>query len=77
MDSLTLEMLIKKLKNAPQSVLERVMGYVDALIEPVETKNYTLTKEQQSILDGQVNEDISLYADADKVYSNLKSKYKL
>jgi len=77
-ETLTLELLTKKLKDAPQSVLERVMGYVDALIEPVETiESYTLPKEQQSILDSQVNEDKSLYTDADKLYVDLKSKYEL
>jgi len=70
--------LTKKLKDAPQSVLERVMGYVDALIEPIETiESYTLSKEQQSIVDSQVNEDKSLYTDADKLYVDLKSKYEL
>ena len=45
METLTLELLTKKLKDAPQSVLERVMGYVDALIEPIETiESYTLSK---------------------------------
>lgn len=70
--------MTKKLKDAPQSVLERVMGYVDALIEPIETiESYTLSKEQQSIVDSQVNEDKSLYTDADKLYVDLKSKYEL
>ena len=73
-----MELLTKKLKDAPQSVLERVMGYVDALIEPIETiESYTLSKEQQSIVDSQVNEDKSLYTDADKLYVDLKSKYEL
>ena len=78
METLTLKLLTEKLKDAPQSVLERVMGYVDALIEPAETKkNYTLSKEQQEILDSQVNEDKSHYTKADKLYSDLKSKYEL
>ena len=78
METQTLELLTKKLKDAPQSVLERVLGYVDALIEPSKSeKNYTLTIEQQLILDNQVNEDKSLYTDVDKLYSNLKSKHEL
>ena len=78
METLTLKLLTEKLKDAPQSVLERVMGYVDALIEPVETKkNYTLSKKQQEILDCQVTSDKSLYTDADKLYADLKSKYEL
>lgn len=78
METLTLKLLTEKLKDAPQSVLERVMGYVDALIEPAETKkNYTLSKKQQEILDSQVTSDKSLYTDADKLYADLKSKYEL
>ena len=50
METITIELLIRKLKNAPQSVLERVIGYVDALIEPAATAN-NLSKEQQQILD--------------------------
>lgn len=78
METLTLKLLTEKLKDAPQSVLERVMGYVDALIEPTETKkNYSLSKKQQEILDSQVTSDKSLYTDADKLYADLKSKYEL
>lgn len=78
METLTLKLLTDKLKDAPQSVLERVMGYVDALIEPSENKvTYKLSNKQQQILDSQVNEDKSNYVDADKLYSDLKSKYEL
>ncbi len=33
MDAVTFDLLSKKLKNAPQSVLEHVIVYVDTLIE--------------------------------------------
>ena len=50
MDSVSIDLLTQKLKNAPQSVLERVIGYIDALVEPTTTtKPYTLSKEQQEI----------------------------
>lgn len=78
METITLKMLTEKLKDAPQSVLERVMGYVDALIEPSQMERpYKLSNEQQEILDSQVNEDKSNYIDADKLYTDLKSKYEL
>ena len=76
MDSITFDILAKKLKNAPQSVLERVIGYVDVLIEPV-SRPYTLSKEQQQILDNQINSDKSTYTKAETLYSDLKKKHEL
>ncbi len=40
-------------------------------------KNHTLTKEQQEILDNQIDSDKSAYIKAEKLYSDLKKKYKL
>ena len=75
METITIELLIGKLKNAPQSVLERVIGYVDALIEPAAANN--VSKEQQQILDSQIHSDISTYTDAESLYNKLKNKYEL
>lgn len=78
METISLDLLTRKLKNAPQSVLERVIGYVDALVEPATiTKPYSLSKEQQQILDSQLNSDKSTYTDAEKLYTELKNKYEL
>lgn len=78
METISLDLLTRKLKNAPQSVLERVIGYVDALIEPTtNTKPYSLSKEQQQILDSQLNSDKATYTDAETLYSDLKKKYEL
>ncbi len=39
MEATSIDLLNKKLEKAPQSVLERVIGYVDALVEPtIQTK---------------------------------------
>lgn len=78
METISIDLLTRKLKNAPQSVLERVIGYVDALIEPVViTKPYSLSKEQQQILDSQLGSDKSTYIDAETLYTDLKKKYEL
>lgn len=78
MDTTSIELLNQKLKNAPQSILERVIGYVDALIEPeTKTKSYKLSKEQQQIIDSQLNSDKSTYTDAETLYTDLKKKYEL
>ena len=50
MENSTFDILTSKLKNAPQSVLERVIGYIDALVEP-NFKPYQLNKKQQELLE--------------------------
>lgn len=78
METVSLDTLTKKLKNAPQSVIERVIGYVDAIMEnSKETKSYLLTDEQQNILNEQVGLNVKEYTEASKVYSNLKDKHEL
>lgn len=78
METISLDLLTNKLKNAPQSVLERVIGYVDALVEPATiTKPYSLSNEQQQILDSQLNSDKSTYIEAETLYTDLKNKYEL
>jgi hypothetical protein len=78
METISIDLLTRKLKNAPQSVLERVIGYVDALVEPTtNTKPYSLSAAQQQILDSQLNSDKSTYTDAETLYSDLKKKYEL
>ncbi len=77
METLSIDLLTKKLKNAPQTVLERVIGYVDALVEPIKTKDYSLTAAQQQILDNQLNADKNNYTDAETLYTDLKKKYEL
>ena len=78
METISIDVLTRKLKNAPQSVLERVIGYIDALVEPaITTKPYSLSKEQQQILDSQLNSDKATYTDAETLYTDLKNKYEL
>ena len=78
METISIDLLTRKLKNAPQSVLERVIGYVDALEEPTtNTKSYNMSEAQQQILDSQLNSDKSTYNDAETLYTDLKNKYDL
>ncbi len=78
METISIDLLTRKLKNAPQSVLERVIGYVDALVEPTtNTKPYNLSAIQQQILDSQLNSDKTTYTDAETLYTDLKNKYEL
>lgn len=62
------------------SQIEAVKAFMKALkikFEISKDKPYTLTTEQQQILDSQVNSDKSQYIDADELYKNLKNKYDL
>lgn len=78
METISIDLLTRKLKNAPQSVLERVIGYVDALIEPTtNAKTYNLSVAQQQILDSQLHSDKTTYTDAETLYTDLKKKYEL
>jgi len=78
METISIDLLTRKLKNAPQSVLERVIGYVDALIEPAtNTKPYSLSAAQQQILDSQLGSDKATYTNAETLYTDLKKKYEL
>ena len=78
METISIDLLTRKLKNAPQSVLERVIGYVDALVEPASNINScSLSAAQQQTLDSQLNSDKSTYTDAATLYTDLKNKYDL
>lgn len=78
METTSIDLLNKKLKNTPQSVIERVLGYVDSLLETTSaTKPYSLSKEQQQILDSQINSDKTIYTDAETLYTGIKNKYEL
>jgi hypothetical protein len=70
------EILANKLKKLPDSALERVNGYVDALLEPTSlaTKPYVLTAEQQNILDSQLTLSPGAYTMAEELYDKLKIK---
>ncbi|AWG21937.1 hypothetical protein FFWV33_10575 [Flavobacterium faecale] len=54
------------------SVVEKVKALMGSSV-----KKYTLTTEQQKILDKQLGLDPTLYTDADKIYSDLKAKHEL
>ena len=78
METKSIDLLNRKLKNAPQSVLERVIAYVDALLEPATpTKPFSLSKEQQQLLDSQLHSDKTTYTNAETIYSDLKKKHEL
>ena len=78
MENTSFELLNIKLKNAPQGILNQVNSYLDLLFESSSiNKNYTLTPNQQQILDSQVNFDKKDYINAESLFIDLKNKYEL
>lgn len=76
MPIITPKYLSDRLRNAPQSVLERVAAYMDELMED-QTNNFILTEEQKYTLDSQDNLQSADFLNADTVFKNLKMKYEL
>jgi len=77
MENISIDLLTRKLKNAPQSVLERVIGYADALLESQEKESFALSDDQKEILLKQNNVPLEDCTEANLVYENLKNKYGL
>lgn len=76
MNTITLEDLTQKLQNAPSSILEKIWGYADALLENRELA-FTLSNEQKKILTDQDNISLEECTDAEDFYKELKEKYEL
>lgn len=78
MEIVSIELLNQKLKNVPLEIIERVLGYVDALLETSNNqKTYQLNKSQQEILDNQLNIEDAHSVEAATLYHSLKNKYDL
>jgi hypothetical protein len=77
MEPLSIDILNRKLKSAPQSVLERVIGYADALLKSQEKESFVLSDDQKKTLLKQNNVPLEDCTEAHLVYKNLKNKYGL
>ncbi|MDI9310898.1 MAG: hypothetical protein QM535_11845 [Limnohabitans sp.] len=75
MSTITLKELTKKLQYASPSILERILGYADALLENSKEQEFVLSEEQRQQLLKQV--PLEDYKDAEEVYHQLKKKYDL
>jgi len=76
MSAITLESLTEKLKYAPNSILEKIWGYADALLENKELI-FTLSEEQKKHLLKQNDVPLDQCVEAEKVYQLLKQKHEL
>ncbi len=76
MGTVTIDTLTEKLKNAPSSILEKIWGYADALLENNEL-TFTLSEEQKAHLLKQNDVALDQCMDAEEVYQQVKQKYEL
>ena len=76
MSTITLESLTEKLKYAPNSILEKIWGYADALLENKEL-TFTLSEEQKKHLLKQNEVPLEECIDAEDAYVELKQKHGL
>jgi hypothetical protein len=70
----TLEDINSKLKHAPQEFLERVLGYIDGLID---TGDFILTKELKNELEEIRQRPISAFIPEEEIDDEIMSKYDL
>ena len=77
MNNITLDILTKKLQTASPSVLDRILGYTDALLDSQVKDSFVLSDDQKKILLKQNNVPIEDCTEAHLVYENLKNKYAL
>ncbi|WMW77090.1 hypothetical protein RF683_06215 [Flavobacterium sp. 20NA77.7] len=76
MRTVTIDAITEKLKNTPSSILEKIWGYADALLENNEL-TYMLTEEQKGHLLKQNDVPLNQCMDAEEVYQQVKQKYEL
>jgi len=75
MSSISLAKLTEKLKDAPDSIIEKIGKYADALMN--EKQNFVLSEDQKKHLLRQNDVSLDECKDADEVYEQLKKKYEL
>jgi hypothetical protein len=76
MSTITLESLTEKLKYLPTSILEKIWGYTDVLLENKEL-DFTLSDEQKEQLLNQKDVTLDECIDPEELYKQLKKKYEL
>jgi len=76
MGTVTIDSLSEKLKNAPNSILEKIWKYADELLENKEL-TFTLSEKQKEHLVKQNDVPLNQCVEAEDVYQKLKKKYDL
>lgn len=77
MNSSTLNIIYKKLENEPQEILDRVLAYLEGILEDNNSKktDFELTEEQKNSLREIKNRSLEEHTDVENFVSEMKSKY--
>lgn len=78
MESVTIKDINKILEDAPKNVLQRVFGYIEALLENESEKSnpdFTLTEAQKKTLEQIANRPYCEHTDAENFVKEMRSKY--
>lgn len=76
MESVLLKDINEILKNLPDNILERVLGYVHGIVEN-ESKDFDLTSEQKESLDKIKNRNYKEHTEIETFLNEMNSKYGL
>ncbi|SHE48605.1 hypothetical protein [Chryseobacterium takakiae] len=74
MESVTLKNIQQLLKDAPESVLEKVLGYIEAILKD-ESNTFTLSEEQKVSLQKIKKRAYEQHTEIDTFLNEMKSKY--
>lgn len=74
MESVTLKNIQHLLKDAPESVLEKVLGYIEAILKD-ESNTFTLSEEQKESLQKIKKRSYEQHTEIDTFLNEMKSKY--
>lgn len=74
MESVILKNINEILKNAPESVLERVLGYIEGISED-EKNNFKLSEEQKESLKKIKTRPYDQHTEIDTFLNEMDSKY--
>lgn len=79
MNSSTLNIIYKKLENEPQEILDRVLAYLEGILEDKKSKktDFELTEEQKNSLLKIKNRSVEEHTDVENFVSEMKSKYRI
>lgn len=74
MESVTLKNIQQLLKDAPESVLEKVLDYIEAILKD-ESNTFTLSEEQKESLRKIKKRPYEQHTEIDTFLNEMKSKY--
>ena len=74
MESVTLKNINKILKDAPESTLERVLGYIEGILED-KSSEFKLSEEQKESLKKIKQRSYNQHTEIDTFLNEMSSKY--